>query len=329
MEQNNVKKSFVLLHLSVVLAGFTGVFGKLITFNETTLVWYRIFFTALVLAVFTGFPRVGWKKLWQIAGCGSLLGLHWLLFYASIKASNISIGVVCFASMCFFTSIFEPLILHKKFSWIEMLLALITVGGLLCIFSFDSRYRFGITIGILSAAACSLYAITCKKVSQGVKARTMLLYQMMGGLVGVSIIIPFYLMLYPSSQPVCVVPEGANLWWLLSLALFCTVGLYLLQIIVLRSLSAFTVNLTYNLEPCYSILIAFLAFGEARELNGSFYVGIGMVILSVVLQTLRSIRKKEKEKPAVASWANYQLSPEIVNMTLNNRKKVSAEIEET
>ena len=294
MEQNNVKKAFIQLHISVLLAGFTGVFGKLITLNETTLTWYRIFFTALVLIVFTGFPRVSWKKLLQIAGCGSLLGLHWLLFYASIKASNISIGVVCFASMCFFTSIFEPLIFRKKFSWIEMLLALITVGGLVCIFSFDSRYRFGIGIGVVSAAVCSLYAITCKKVSAGIKARTMLLYQMLGGLAGVSVIIPFYLMLFPSSQPVYVIPEGANLWWLLSLALFCTAGLYLLQIIVLKSLSAFTVNLTYNLEPCYSILIAFLAFGEARQLNASFYVGISLVILSVVLQTLRSIRKNKK-----------------------------------
>ena len=292
MEQANIRKAFFQLHLSVVLAGFTGLFGKLVTLNETTLVWYRIFFTALILIVFTGFPRVRWKKLLQIAGCGTLLGLHWLLFYASIKASNVSIGVVCFASMCFFTSIFEPLIFHKKFSWVEMLLALITVAGLVCIFSFDSRYRLGIAIGILSAAVCALYATTSKKVSADVKARTMLLYQMLGGLIGVSIIIPFYLMLYPSSQPVCVIPEGANLWWLLSLALFCTAGLYLLQIIVLRTLSAFTVNLTYNLEPCYTILIAFIAFGEARELSASFYVGISMVILSVVMQTIRSIKKK-------------------------------------
>lgn len=73
--------------------------------------------------------------------------------------------------------------------------------------------------------------------------------------------------------------------------LFCTVGLYMLQIIVLRKLSAFTVNLTYNLEPCYTILIAFLAFGEARELNASFYIGISLVILSVVLQSVRALRK--------------------------------------
>lgn len=45
MEQKgNIKKAFIQLHISAILAGFTGLFGKLVTLNETTLVWYRIFF---------------------------------------------------------------------------------------------------------------------------------------------------------------------------------------------------------------------------------------------------------------------------------------------
>ena len=300
MEKTNMKNVFIQLHLSVLLSGFTGLFGKLVTLNETTLTWYRLFFATAILLVFAGLPKVSWKKLLQIAGCGALLGLHWLSFYSSIKLSNISIGVVCYASVGFFTSIFEPLILRKKFSVVEMMLALITIAGLVCIFSFDSRYRWGITIGIISAAISALYAIFNKKVSVGIRSRAVLLYQMIGGLVGVSLFTPIYLYFMPPTQPVLVLPEGANLWWLLCLALFCTVGLYLLQIIVLRKLSAFTVNLTFNLEPCYTILIAFAFFGEARELNASFYVGISMVILSVVLQSLRTWRNSKKANIAVA-----------------------------
>ena len=280
-------KAFIQLHLSVFLAGFTGLFGKLITLNEVDIVWYRMFFTSLILLVFTGLPRVGWKKFLQIAGCGALLGLHWMLFYCSIKASNVSVGVVCFALVGFFTAIFEPMIFRRRVSWAELLLSLITVAGLLCIFSFDARYRYGISIGVVSSAACALYAICNKKVSVGVRSRTMLMYQMSGGIFGVSIIIPFYLMVFPAGQDVIVIPAGSNLWWMLCHALFCTIGMYLLQIQALKQLSAFTVNLTYNLEPCYTILLAFLFFGEVRELNLSFYAGIALVILSVVLQTLR------------------------------------------
>ena len=286
---NETKKGFVQLHLSVLLAGFTGLFGRLITLNEVDIVWYRMLFTSMILLVFTGLPRVGCRKFMQLCGCGALLGFHWILFYGSIKASNVSIGVICFPLIGFFTAVFEPLLFKKRFSWLELFFSLIAVLGVFCIFSVDARYRYGIAIGVVSSAVCALYAICNKKVSVGVRSRTVLMYQMSGGLVAVSAIIPVYLYFFPSQQPVIVIPDGTNLWFMLCHALFCTVGMYLLQIQALKRLSAFTVNLTYNLEPCYTIILAFLIFGEGREINFSFYIGISLILLSVLLQTKRNI----------------------------------------
>jgi drug/metabolite transporter (DMT)-like permease len=249
-------------------------------------------FTSLILLVFTGLPRVGWRKFLQLCGCGALLGFHWILFYGSIKASNVSIGVICFSLIGFFTAVFEPLLFKKHFSWLELCFSLITVLGVFCIFSFDARYRYGIAIGVVSSAVCALYAICNKKASVGVRSRIVLMYQMSGGLVAMSAIIPVYLLFFPSHQPVVVIPEGSNLWLMLCHALFCTVGMYLLQIQALKRLSAFTVNLTYNLEPCYTIVLAFLVFGEGRELNYSFYIGISLILLSVLLQTRKEYDRK-------------------------------------
>ncbi|MBQ7662142.1 MAG: DMT family transporter [Prevotella sp.] len=287
---NETRKGFIQLHLSVLLAGFTGLFGKLITLNEVDIVWYRMLFTTSILLVFTGLPKVTLRKFIQLSGCGALLGLHWMLFYGSIKASNVSIGVICFSLVGFFTAICEPLILKRRFSWMELLLSCITVAGVMCIFSFDTRYRYGIMIGIVSSLVCALYVIYNKKASVGVRSRDVLMSQMSGGLIVVSCIIPLYLMVFPSSQAVVVIPEGSNLWFMLCHALFCTVGMYLLQIQALKRLSAFTVNLSYNLEPCYTIILAFLIFGEGREVNFSFYLGITLIVLSVLLQTLRTTR---------------------------------------
>ena len=287
---NETRKGFIQLHLSVLLAGFTGLFGKLITLNEVDIVWYRMLFTTSILLVFTGLPKVTLRKFIQLSGCGALLGLHWMLFYGSIKASNVSIGVICFSLVGFFTAICEPLILKRRFSWMELLLSCITVAGVMCIFSFDTRYRYGIMIGIVSSLVCALYVIYNKKASVGVRSRDVLMSQMSGGLIVVSSIIPLYLMVFPSSQAVVVIPEGSNLWFMLCHALFCTVGMYLLQIQALKRLSAFTVNLSYNLEPCYTIILAFLIFGEGREVNFSFYLGITLIVLSVLLQTLRTTR---------------------------------------
>ncbi len=289
MEENNSKlQYYISAHLAVLLGGFTGLFGKLVTLNEVDIAWYRMAFAAIFLLVFTGLPKISLKKLSKLACVGSLLGLHWVLFYASIKMSNISIGVICYSLVGFFTAIFEPWVYKRKVAMVEIFYSMLTMAGLLLIFSFDSRYRLGIAVGALAAAVAALYGVLNKKESASVSGRTSLLYQMCGGVVILTAIIPLYLVFFPSSQPVVVLPEGSNLWWLLSLALFCTVGEYLLVIKSLRGLSAFTMNLSFNLEPVYSIIIAFLFFGEGRDLNFSFYAGIALIILSVVLQTLRS-----------------------------------------
>lgn len=63
---------------------------------------------------------------------------------------------------------------------------------------------------------------------------------------------------------------------------------FLLQLHALRHLSAFTVNLAYNLEPVYSIAFAAVLFGELQELNGSFWLGISLIVISVAIQTVRA-----------------------------------------
>ena len=57
-------------------------------------------------------------------------------------------------------------------------------------------------------------------------------------------------------------------------------------------MSAFTVNMAYNLEPPYSIAIAAILFGELQEVDFSFWVGISLIVLSVVLQTYTVVRAK-------------------------------------
>lgn len=294
-----MNNAFLKLHLSVVLAGFTGVFGKLITLNEGLLVWYRLLLTSLMLFVFlrfSGGPEKSAPRHALAAGAtGLLLALHWVCFYGSIKASNVSVGVVCFSTVGFFTALFEPLLCRRRVSAREMLFSLITIAGVGLIFHFDVRYRLGIAVGVLGAALAALFTVCNKHVSAGRDTLTTLLYEMLGGAAGIGALLPVYLALAGHEL---VPPSLADMIMLLLLSLFCTVFLYVLQIQVLRDISAFTVNLTYNLEPVYSIAMAMLFLGEARELNASFYGGLGLIILSVALQTWSSLRSGGASPPS-------------------------------
>ena len=289
-----MKEAFIKLHVSVLIAGATGIFGRLISLNEGLLVWYRMLFATvmffLLLWMLGKLKRVSFRDVCKIGSVGMLLAIHWLFFYGSIKASNVSIGVVCLSLMSFFTALFEPLINRHRISLGEIACSLIGVLGIILIFHFDTRYRLGIGMGILSSALASLFTICNKEVSVGYTSSTMLMYEMGGGFLGLSCLLPLYLSFFPVAS---ILPSLTDLVYLLLFASVCTVLLYILQIQVLKKISAFTFNLTYNLEPIYSIIAAMFLFHEAKELNASFYVGLGLILFSVLLHSAGVFRQSK------------------------------------
>ena len=287
-----MKKDYFLLHLSVFIAGFTGVLGRLISLDSAILVWHRMAWAAVIMALFLFFTkqlkRYSFHDILQMGGVGLLLCLHWVFFYASIKASNVSIGVVCFSTTGFFTALFEPIINKHKFSAREFFLSLITIAGVYLIFQFDPRYRLGIVLGIICAALYALFSIANQRVGKHYEAKNMLLWEMVGGLAGLTCLIPLYNRFIPVGP---LLPVGLDYAYLAFMVVICTVGMCLLQIIVLQRVPAFTYNLTLNLEPVYSIILSMLIFNEYKELNFSFCLGIALIIISVILQTVTDKRK--------------------------------------
>ena len=280
----------ILLHTAVFLAGWTGIFGRLITLSGLPLVWYRIMVSVVVLivvlALMKRLHRTGWRAITMIAGCGAILAIHWVAFYASIQASNVSIGVACIATSCFFTSVLDPLINRKKLLWAEVLISFIAITGVLLIFSLDVRYRLGIALGLLSAALYSLFSILNINVAKKTRedSATMLMYELVGGVLFLTLLMPLYKVLVPADSIALNAQDGL---WILLLGSIFTVLPFLFQLHALRTLSAFTVNLAYNLEPVYSIAFAALLFGEYREVGFSFWLGIVLIFISVIIQTYR------------------------------------------
>lgn len=283
-------RTLVILHTAVFLAGWTGIFGRMISLGGLPLVWYRMMISVAtlvaVLALTRRLHKVGWRAIAQIASCGILLALHWVAFFASIQTANVSIGVACIATTCFFTALFDPLINRKKASGPEIFLSFLSIAGVLLIFSLDIRYRLGIALGLLSAALYSVFSLFNINVARrtGEPTDTMLLYELVGGVLFLTLCIPIYTKLLPGES---VIPERRDILWLVLLGSVFTVVPFLFQLQALRKLSAFTVNLTYNLEPLYSIALAALLFGEHREVGWSFWIGLVLIVLSVLLQTRR------------------------------------------
>lgn len=277
---------YVKLHVSVLLAGFTGLLAKLISLNEVMIVWYRMLFAFLIFVIMLIFmrkkPVENFIDALKIIGLGSLLTIHLIFFFGSMKYATLSIGVVCYSLVGFFTVLFEPLVLKTNFSFVELFYSLIAVFGIGLIFNFDTSYRFGIVLGVISAGLFALYTLYNKIIQVGKSSRSMLFYELLGGTLFMTLFLPFYI---PISHTAQLLPVGFDWLWIILLAFFCTIFLYLLYIDVLKKLSAFTVSLAGNLEPVYGILLAVIFLGEAKDFTLSFYIGMILIFASVFSQS--------------------------------------------
>ena len=301
-----MKQALLKLHIAIFLAGTSGLFGKWISLSETALVWYRVLLSliilGLVLAATRSFKRLPFDHFWRIGSAGVILVAHWIFFYASIKAANVSVGVVCLSAVAFITALLEPLFSKTaKFSLKDILLSIISVIGIVCIFSFDSQYRLGITYGIISSTLVALLMIANRQLGtlkqkddKNYPSWFILFIELLCGLAALSVFVLTSTFItcgfsMPETLNNLVLnysPTSSDWTYLAILAAVVTITPYALKIDALKTISAFTVNLANNMEPVYSIILAAIFFKELDELNLSFFIGLSLIALSVVLQTI-------------------------------------------
>ena len=104
---------------------------------------------------------------------------------------------------------------------------------------------------------------------------------MAGAFAGVVVALPW---LADSGELWLHAPSQSDWLWLTVLALVCTVGAYLGYMDALKRLSVFTINVIYNMEPVYGIVLAALVFGAEEVMSAGFYAGAAIIVGVVVAQ---------------------------------------------
>ncbi len=303
-----MKKALLQIHLAVMLWGFTGVLGRAISFDAPVLVWYRMLLTAVFMALILSYRKqwvaIARKDVWQLIWVGCLMALHWVAFYGAIKLANASIALICLSTASIFTTVFDAVVHKRKIDGKELGIGALALTGVLVMYLIPEwkklsgqdvvpdvlpHRNLGILSGIVAAILSSVFTILNKRIANKYPARTMVFYEMTAGWLLISVLLPFYM---GYGQQVRLMPSLMDALWLVILSLCCTVWAQSLALNALKYISSFTATLSVNLEPVYGILLAFLFFKENEELNQSFYAGMALILLSVLLQMLRLLRPR-------------------------------------
>jgi len=214
------------------------------------------------------------------AGIGVIVALHWLAFYAAIKLANASVAATCMALAPVFIALVEPFIAGRRFDTRELVFGVAVVPGVALVAGGTPLHmRAGIVVGALSALLVAFFSIFNKRYIGNSRALTVTGIEMAAGAVFLLLISA----VLPESSFSIRVPSGHDTILLLVLAFGCTLLPYSLSLVALKKLSAFATALAVNLEPVYAIGFAILLLGEQRELGASFYVGVAILLSTVVL----------------------------------------------
>ena len=292
------------MHIATFLFGFTAILGKLISLSSLNLVWHRMWIASAIFLFFPGFFRklkatsIAVRK--QFLLIGVLVALHWLAFYGCIKLGNsASLALATFGTITLFAALIEPLVFKVKLKKRELFIGVLVLVGLAFIaksnpdeeFSLQSSYIQAMILGVVAAFFAALFSVLNKKYVGDNYPTIVTFFQMMGGFIFLTFLIP--LMLFNGAE-FELIPSWKDVGYLILLAVICTNIAFSLEMQALKNMSAFTSNLILNLEPIYGIALAIVFFAENQMLNAWFYIGAGIITLTVFIHPLmdKYINKK-------------------------------------
>lgn len=284
-----------LLHVTVFIWGFTGILGKLIQQSTVHLV-----FTRTVIGLVGMVAVALWMKrslspripdLRQYLLTSLLITAHWITFYGAIKISSASIAAGCLSTSTVFTALMEPFWFKRPIRRYEVFLGVVVVAALLLIFGLETRYRLGIVVSVASALLSAWFNVVNGVLVKRGDAIRIGFYEMLG----VAVVLGAWLLFTHDLPPPVWRLEGMDPWYQLALGLGCTTFAFVAGIAVMRQLSPFTVMLTVNLEPVYTILIALLIWGKGEQLKAGSYLGLALILACLFLNGWMQRRKSARE----------------------------------
>jgi len=283
-------RNYLELHFIVFLWGFTAILGKLISIPAVELVFARTFIAASALACILYFKRISFKigpqQIIRIIGVGFLISAHWILFFASARISSVAICLAGMSTVSLWTAILEPIFTSKKIKAHEIFMSLLIMVGLYLIFRFEFNHLMGIIMAVVSAMLSSIFTIINARLVKQHRPLVISCYELAGACLATALFFPFYARYLTDTSSLNFNLTWLDGVWLLLLALVCTVYPFTSSVRLMQRISAFTVNLSVNLEPVYGIMFALFIFKDDEHMSTGFYLGAAIILFSVFSHAL-------------------------------------------
>ena len=288
-------RSLLLLHGVVVIFGFTGILGKLISIDAEPLVFWRVTLGGLTTAAFLWFRSRwspwAWSDVIRVGLVGCVVAAHWVTFFASIKTSSVGLALTMLATAPLFVGLIEPVVFKRSIAWREMAVAAVVFVGIALVFQAERDQTAGILLGLASAVLAATFSTINGVLVKQHDPVQLSAVELLAASVGMAL----WLAIQGEFDLSLIQLSGSDWLWIALLAVVATSFAFMVSIQVLQQLTPFESAMAINLEPIYAIVLAYFLFDE--RFSSGFYIGAALVIGAVFVDTLLRARPREKERP--------------------------------
>ncbi len=221
-----------------------------------------------------------------------LITAHWFTFFLAIKISTASIAAACLSTSTVFTALLEPFWFKRKLRMYEVVLGVIVVAALGVDLRLGERLPRRHSRGHLERLVERMVQHRERRTGEPrQRIADRVLRNGRGGACSRRLP-PIHRR--PSATACGNCPRATSSITSSSDSV-CTSFAFVAGIAVMRQLSPFTVVLTVNLEPVYTILIALLIWGSEEQLRTGSYLGIALILACLLVNSWYQKRRKRNE----------------------------------
>ena len=282
MQKKKYLKNLIQLNFAVLMISTSGTLGRYIELPVPLIIFLRAAIGGVFLYLFCKWKKLSFtihkKDRRTVFFSGVLMGLHWILYFISLKMSSVAIGMLSVFTYPAITTLLEPLMLNSKFKVSNLLLGLMVLAGIYFLapeISLENDQFKAIGFGVLSAFCYSIRNIYMKSKSSEYEGSILMVYQ----LIIVTVLLSPVFLVYDTTGLESSIPA------ILILAILTTAAGHSLFIYSFRNFTISTASIISGIQPIYGIIIGMIVLAEYPGLSTIFG---GVLILGTVL--IESIR---------------------------------------
>lgn len=265
-------------------------------FNPASVIFYRFVFAVIILSIILLLQKESFKiskfEFKVLSSLGAIFSASALTLYSSFNYMDSGIASTILFSYPVMVAVIMSVFFKEKTSFVVVASIVLSILGISLLYQGEGGIRLstiGVILVLLSSLTYAVYIVIVNRTKININPFKMTFYIML-----IAAICVLLFSLFNPVNHIIQIKTFSSLSWLLFLGVVPTIIAMTFLNIAIPKIGSTPTAIMGALEPVTAVIISILIFNGSLTIR--LFVGICMVLLSVILITLKDLPKLRRTK---------------------------------